>query len=524
MPKITTIPATLNIHTQLPTAAIRKRRTCAYARVSTDSEEQRTSYEAQIDYYEKYIKSREDMEYIKVYTDDGISGLIAKKRDGFNDMIDDALAGKIDLIITKSVSRFARNTVDSLSTIRMLKEHHVEVYFEKENIWTFDSKGELLITIMSSLAQEESRSLSENVTWGQRKGFADGKIHIAYKHFLGYERGEDGLPKIVPEEAEIIRTIYRLFLDGKTPVGIAKYLDEQGIATPGGAKKWQTTTVLSILQNEKYKGDALLQKTFTVDFLTKKTKVNEGEVPQYYVENSHQPIISREDWDRVQVEIERRKTISYNYSGNSPFSTKLVCACCGGYFGQKVWHSADKYRKVVWRCNNKFRTEKKCTTPHLTEDAIKERFLLAYNDFIGDREFLYEDMELVIATLTDTAELDAAIEKQTETISELVTLVKQCVEENATAAQSQEEYLKKYDNLVKRHETALSRLEKLKAEKHSKEERAAALKRFVADLKAAPLALSEWDETLWNQLVEFIKVMPDGQMEFHFRNGSIVIK
>jgi hypothetical protein len=198
-------------------------------------------------------------------------------------MISDAIAGKIDLIITKSVSRFARNTVDSLSTIRKLKENGTEVYFEKEQIWTFDSKGELLLTIMSSLAQEESRSISENVTWGKRKQFSDGKYSVAYSQFLGYRKGAEGQMEIDPEQAKIVKRIYRMFLDGSSPSRIAKTLTKEGIPTPAGKSVWQTRVVESILTNEKYKGDARLQKKFTTDFLTKTMKVNEGEVPQYYV-------------------------------------------------------------------------------------------------------------------------------------------------------------------------------------------------------------------------------------------------
>ena len=280
MPRVTTIPATKNKFTAAPLSTFRKRRVAGYARVSTDSDEQQTSYEAQVEYYTDFIKSNPEWEFVKVYTDEGISGLNTKHREGFNKMIEDALAGRIDLIVTKSVSRFARNTVDSLTTVRKLKERGVEIFFQKENIYTLDSKGELLITIMSSLAQEESRSISENVTWGQRKRFADGKVSMPYKHFLGYEKGEDSQPKVVESEANVVRLIYRLFIDGKTASGICKYLEELQIPTPSGKFKWSQTTVMSILQNEKYKGDALLQKKFTVDFLTKKQKVNEGEVPQ----------------------------------------------------------------------------------------------------------------------------------------------------------------------------------------------------------------------------------------------------
>ena len=280
---VTTIPATLSRFTAAPINSTKKRRVAAYARVSTDNEEQLTSYEAQVDYYTKYIKANPEWEFVRVYADEGISAVSTKRRDGFREMIADALDGKIDLIVTKSVSRFARNTVDSLVTIRKLKEHGVECYFEKEGIYTFDGKGELLITIMSSLAQEESRSISENVTWGQRKSFSDGKVHLAYTRFLGYEKGEDGRPAVVEEEAAVVRLIYRLFLEGKTPTGISNYLESLQIPSPGGSSRWSKTTIMSILQNEKYKGDALLQKSFTVDFLQKKLKRNEGEVTQYAV-------------------------------------------------------------------------------------------------------------------------------------------------------------------------------------------------------------------------------------------------
>lgn len=299
---ITVIPATINIHTKIPKGQNHKRKVAGYARVSTDSEEQYTSYEAQVDYYSNYIKNNPAWKYVGIYTDEGLSGTSTKNRDGFNQMVDDALSGKIDLIVTKSVSRFARNTVDSLTTIRKLKEAGCECYFEKENIHTFDSKGELLLTIMSSLAQEESRSLSENVTWGIRKRFADGKVLLPYSNFLGYRKGEDGLPEIIPEEAELVRRIYRMFMAGESVNAIAKRLIKEKIPTPLGKKRWSITTLESMLTNEKYKGCALLQKKFTVDFLSKKQKENEGEVPQYYVENSHPAIIDPDEWEMVQIE------------------------------------------------------------------------------------------------------------------------------------------------------------------------------------------------------------------------------
>ena len=259
MSRVTIIPAKLDRATFMPLDKPKKRRVAGYARVSTDSEEQLTSYEAQVSYYTEYIQKRDDWEFVNVYTDEGISATNTKHRDGFNAMIADAWAGRIDLIVTKSVSRFARNTVDSLTTLRKLKEKGVEIYFEKENIYTLDSKGELMITIMSSLAQEESRSISENVTWGQRKRMADGKVTMPYGRFLGYRKGEDGLPEIVPEEAEVVKLIYKSFMEGLSYYKIAQFLMSRNIPAPAGGEKWYTRTVESILTNEKYKGSALLQ-------------------------------------------------------------------------------------------------------------------------------------------------------------------------------------------------------------------------------------------------------------------------
>lgn len=247
MKTVTKIPPKRNPLTFEPYEKVAKRRVVAYARISTDSDEQKTSYDAQIDYYTKYIKEKSDWEFVGIYTDEGISATNTKHRNGFKRMVADALDGKIDLIVTKSVSRFARNTVDSLTTIRKLKEKGIEVYFQKENIYTLDSKGELLLTIMSSLSQEESRSISENVTWGQRKRMADGKVSLPYSHFLGYKKGAYDIPEIVPEEAEIIRLIYRSFMLGKTPNRIAEDLTFMKIPTPSGKEVWSRSTVESIL-------------------------------------------------------------------------------------------------------------------------------------------------------------------------------------------------------------------------------------------------------------------------------------
>lgn len=371
--QITQIPATVNRFTADPIESSRHRRAAAYARVSTDHEDQRTSYEEQVRYYTEYIQSCADLEFVRVYTDEGITGTSTAKRKGFQIMIADALAGKIDLIITKSVSRFARNTVDSLSTIRLLKEHGVECWFEKENIHTFDPKCELLLTIMASVAQEEARSISENCTWGQRKRFADGKVTVPLSRFLGYDRGEDGNLVINEKEAKIVRRIYTLFLQGETPYGIAKLLTADGIPTPGGKDKWQYSVVRSILTNEKYKGDALLQKVFTVDYLTKKKKLNEGEVPQYYVEGDHTAIIPTEVFEMVQAEFDRRA--DKRSAPSDMFVGKIVCGVCGKAFEPRILRSTNGYCRVLWQCPCK----SECETTHLVEAEIRLAFVKATN-------------------------------------------------------------------------------------------------------------------------------------------------
>lgn len=516
---VTMIPQTLHPLTGVAVLSTVRKRVAAYARVSTDSDEQQTSYEAQVDYYTQYIQSKAEWEFVKVYTDDGISGLNTKKRDGFNEMIEDALNGKIDLIVTKSVSRFARNTVDSLITVRKLKERGVEVYFEKENIYTLDSKGELLITIMSSLAQEESRSLSENVTWGQRKRFADGKVSLPYKQFLGYEKGEDGLPKVVAEEAVLVRRIFDLFMCGKTPSGIATLLTNEGVPTPAGKSVWQASTILSMLQNEKYKGAALLQKHFTVDFLTKKMKVNEGEVPQYYIENSHEAIINPAEFEWVQAEIERRKKLGRAYSGKSVFSTKLVCGDCGEFYGSKVWQSNTKYRRTIWQCNGKFKDEDKCTTPNITEDEIKARFIQAYNLLTYDRDSLLEDCRLMLDAICDCSDIDEKLQKLYAEVEVVTELTRKCVEENSQATLNQEEYLKRYNGFVERYEDLKSRITELETQKAVKLNKGTYISGMMFEITEFETAITEFDEQLWMMVIDTVAVHHNGRLVFKFRNG-----
>ncbi|MCD8299899.1 MAG: recombinase family protein [Clostridiales bacterium] len=517
--KVTTIPATIQKYTAAPIAGGEKRKVAGYARVSTDHEDQATSYEAQVDYYTRYIKEHDNWEFAGIYTDEGISATNTKRREGFKNMVADALAGKIDLIVTKSVSRFARNTVDSLSTIRKLKDNGTEVYFEKENIWTMDAKGELLITIMSSLAQEESRSISENVTWGQRKRFADGKASVAYGRFLGYDRGPNGGFVVNEEQAKTVRLIYALFLEGLTCHSIAEELTNRKLPTPGGQETWNQSTVKSILTNEKYKGDALLQKSFMVDFLQKKMKKNEGEVPQYYVEGDHEAIIEPEVFDFVQTEMERRYTGRGRYSGVSIFSSKIKCGECGGWYGAKVWHSNDKYRRVIYQCNRKYKGEKKCGTPHITEDEAKAVFVRAVNKLLAGKDELISNVRLMIMVLSGNDELEKKRAELQEELEVIVELTNRCVAENARVALDQDEYTKRYNGLVERYETTKAEYDAVEKAIADRAARKKELERFARIIDRQQ-PLEEFDENIWASLVDFITVYSADDIRVTFRDGT----
>lgn len=518
MKKVITIQATPSIiRSSSDDFSLKKRRVAGYARVSTDHEDQATSYESQMRYYSEYINGRDDWEFVKMYSDEGISGTNTKLRTGFKAMVEDALNGKIDLIITKSVSRFARNTVDSLTTVRQLKEVGVEIYFEKENIWTLDSKGELLITIMSSLAQEESRSISENVTWGLRKQFAEGKVHFPYTNVLGFKAGEDGAIVVDQDEAKTVRYIFQQALIGKSPYHIAKDLTEQGILSPSGKSHWNATTIKRMLRNEKYKGDALLQKTYTIDFLTKKKNINRGELPQYYVENNHEAIVNRETFDAVQQVLDNKG----RKSSTTIFSSKLVCGDCGHFFGSKVWHSTSKYRRVIYRCNEKYNGGYKCSTPHVTEEEVKQWFISAVNQVIDNRLEVIDNLSVLlsIGSLEIIDEQIKVLETEAEVVSQLVANL---VSENAIISQDQDKYLKKYNQLTSKYEGIVQDIESLELQRMKKSKRNKELQDFIRTLEKLGKVLTDFDELLWESLVESVMISEDKGAKFKFKNGAVV--
>ena len=377
------------------------KRTAAYARVSSGKDAMLHSLSAQVSYYNQLIQSNPEWLFCGVYADEALTGTKGNRAE-FQKLLNRCRQGEIDLILTKSISRFARNTGTLLETVRELKTLGVDVYFEEQRIHSMSSDGELLLSILASYAQEESYSASENRKWQIRKDFSIGKIGSIT--ILGYRRNAEGVLEIEPNEAELVRMIFSDYISGMGQQRIANKINEMGIPTRQG-NLWTNPRIREILTNEKYKGSALLQKRFTVDFLTKKTKVNEGEVPQYYIEESHTAIISPEEFEEVQAEISRRKKLGRKYSGNTIFSAKLVCGDCGSFFGSKVWHSTSKYRRIIWQCNNKFKWEHLCSTPHLYEDEIKLRFITAFAEFFQKKDVVLETCHMLMEELADTLSL-----------------------------------------------------------------------------------------------------------------------
>lgn len=367
--------------------------------------------------------------------------------------------------------------------------------------------------------QEESRSISENVTWGQRKRFADGKVNLPYKQFLGYEKGGDGLPKIVESEAKTVRLIYKLFLEGNTATGIARYLSENKILSPAKKEIWSESTIRSILKNEKYKGDAMLQKSFTVDFLTKKKKINEGEIPQYYVENSHPAIITPEVFDLVQHEFKKRRDAKGYKTGGSCISGKIVCGKCGSFYGSKVWHSTSKYRKVIWQCNSKFKNNEKCSTRHLYEDKIKQAFVEAFNSLIENKAEIIEGYEEIIQVLTDTSKLDKERSKLQSELEIVTEMLRKCVEENAHMTLNQAEYEERYKTLTEKYDSikkGLEGIDEKRLERSAKQEKIIA---FIKELEQREVLVTEFHEELWLGTVEKVIVNTNEKITFIFKDG-----
>lgn len=507
-----------------------KLRVCAYCRVSSDNPEQDSSYDSQIIYYTDYINKKKEWIMVDVYADDGISGTSTKKRTDFNRMIQDCMDGKIDKIITKSISRFARNTLDCLNNVRKLKEKGVSVFFEKENIDTLDSKGEVLLTILSSLAQDESRNISENCRWGIIRQFENGRVLVNTTRFLGYDKNEDGELIINEKEAEIVRRIFREYLEGKSYNAIAKGLMDDAINTGAGNKKWWDSTVAGILANEKYYGDVILQKTITVDFLAHKRVDNKGQAQQYLIEGNHKPIISREIFEKVQDEKERRALLIGNLAGDRhkytskyPFSGKVICGDCGNIFKRRTWNSTNISKKVVWQCKT-YITEGKdaCNAKAVDESVLMDAFVRVFNRLYENRDALIktltDNIEKVIMKKASTKEIKALDKKVEKLKTELKGLVQFQVKNGMDDEVYKEEYL--------RLSSELEELRKRRVEFDKQDSINEALRRRVNDIvktiNSRKELLEEFDENIFNALVEKIEIISPTHFVFVLKSGMRV--
>ncbi|MGI6716802.1 MAG: recombinase family protein [Eubacteriales bacterium] len=501
---ITVIPARARIGNTVKADDTPKLRVAAYCRVSTDSEEQATSYEAQVEHYTNYIKGNPEWELAGIYADDGITGTNTKKRDEFNRMIDDCMEGKIDMVITKSISRFARNTLDCLKYIRQLKDKNIPVFFEKENINSMDSKGEIMLTIMASLAQQESQSLSQNVKLGFQFRYQQGEVQVNHNRFLGYTKDENKRLVIVPEEAEVVKRIYREYLDGASLLQIARGLEADGILTAANKRKWRPETLKKILQNEKYIGDALLQKTYTVDFLSKKRVVNNGIVPQYYVENSHEPIIPREIFMQVQEEMVRRANLQAGksgkrriYSSKYALSSIVYCGECGDIYRRVHWNNRG-YKSIVWRCVS--RLEEKgsdCTSPTINEETLQTAVVKAINEVLASKNTFLSILQDNIATVLNK-ENDKATDEIDRKLDELQN-------ELLRLANSKADYNEVADEIYRLRELKQNALVE-NAEREGKRQRIAEMTDFLSQQSCE---LQEYDEQLVRRLIERITVFDD---------------
>ena len=511
----------------------KKLKVAAYCRVSTDQEQQESSYEAQVEYYTKKIQENDSWKMAGIYADDGKSGTNTKKRDDFNAMIKDATDGKIDMILTKSVSRFARNTVDSLMTIRRLKEKNVAVIFEKEGVNTLDGTGEILLTILSSLAQEESRNISENTRWGVVRRFENGKMIVNHNKFMGYTKNEKGELVIVPEEAEIVRKVFRLYLEGYSINKICQYLEEEKIKTVTGQERWNSSVVHHMLQNEKYMGDALLQKTYTVDFITKKRVINRGIVPQYYVEDDHEPIIPRELFYRVQEEMARRsalcklavtkkKNLKSKYSSEYPLTGVLVCGECGQEYRRVTWARNGK-KKIVWRCSNRLTNETKhCkNSPTLEEGELNRAVMKAINRIsCNDGEFIGAFRQNVIRVIGNygreqkTDEYDEKIRLKQDEMMNLIT-------ENAKEG-AYTEFDDRYSRIAEEIKELKEEQERFRQEKRQAENYGQRMKDMDDFLRQQNCRISEFDNDLVRRLIENIRVVSADRLTIQFQSGIVM--
>ncbi len=526
-PNVKIIPAV--IKPSESTNKYKQLRVAAYCRVSTEQEEQQNSYNVQIAYYTDLINRKKEWTLAGIFADEGISGTQAKKRPEFLKMIRMCKKQKIDLVITKSISRFARNTVDCLEYVRQLKDLGIGVIFEKENIDTLTMTSEFMIALHGSFAQAESESISKNVSWGKQKAFAEGKVTFQYKHLLGYKKGDDGKPEIVPEEAETVRMIYDLFLDGYSMTDIAKRLTLLERKTAHGKTEWHREIIRSILKNEKYAGDALLQKSFIVDCINKKAKKNNGERPMYLVTDHHEPIIDRDTYNRAQQELARRtskrkisdKTITEQgkYTSKYALSELLICGNCGTPYRRCVWTARGK-RQIVWRCISRLEHGTKyCSdSPTIHEDKLHRAILRAVNEYLGCRNEIAKILKANIGSVLECQEqqeilnLEKRLKELDKARNEFISLI-------ASGNCDEDKLDNEFAKIFNEEQSVNKRLEELKQKVKMSADTQNKIDSAMEMIEDEKFTLEVFDNIIIRKLIECVKVLSKEELLIIFKGG-----
>lgn len=515
--------------TEISRSKYQQLRVAAYCRVSTEQEEQQNSYQVQIAYYTDLINRKKEWSLVGIFADEGISGTQTKKRTEFNRMIRMCKNKKIDLVITKSISRFARNTVDCLEYVRQLKNLGIGVIFEKENINTLTMTSEFMIALYGSFAQAESESISKNVSWGKEKAYREGRVQFQYQNLLGYRKGTDGKPEIVPEEAETIKLIYKLFLDGYSMTNIKKTLESKGILTAKGKEIWNESLISSILKNEKYVGDALLQKTYTFDCITHKVVRNHGERPMYLVTDHHAPIVDRDTYDRVQQELARRsskrkisdKTITEQgkYSSKYALSELLICGHCGTPYRRTTWSARGK-KQIVWRCISRLEHGKKyCPdSPTIKEDKLHKAIIQAINNYYSCRNDIARILKANIGTVLECQGQEEIISIENR-LKEIDTARNDLIGLIASGGCDEDKLDSEFAKLYQEEQQFNERLETLKSQNKTSSETQAKLDKIMDMIENEKFELETFDNVLIRKLIECIKVLNKAEILVIFKGG-----
>ncbi len=533
--RVITIPA--KPQDEITQAVQRQLRVAAYCRVSTDDKDQLTSYRAQKAYYTDHIMKNPEWTLAGIFADEGITGTQTQKREDFLRMMKQCRQKKIDLILVKSISRFARNTVDCLKYTRTLRALGIGVYFEEQNINSLSPDSEFLITLHGAIAQNESENISKNVAWGKRQAMREGRAIISYKKLYAYEKGEDGKPKPIPEQAEVVREIYRRYLKGATLRAIRDWLAQEHIPDATGRPVWNLDTLRNLLTNEKYCGDVLLQKTFIQDCISKKVIKNTGQLPMYLVQNHHEGIVDRKTFDAVQAEVARRSagkspskknssTGQSHYSSKYALSERLVCGECGTLYRRCTWVKKGK-KKVVWRCTSRldYGTKYCHSSPTLDEEQLQRSILAALNSAMSQKDKLIQEitgaMELELAPIVGETMSLADIERRLEEINQetrnlVVRSTKEKQESGGTGFESYAEQLKA---LVDEAAALKEKRTFIQAQQRENAEATRRIEAATAAMEEASPDITEWDESTIRQLVDTVKVLSADKIEVYLRGG-----